>query len=79
MTVVLLLEKEIENLESDFNRNKRFMPNVSFRNPNCSGGGNKKTGRMGERLLHFNTSIVAIDAAKVDFDPFPWRIGFIVF
>lgn len=42
-------------------------------------GKNKKTDNMGERFLHFNTSIFAIDAAKVDFDPFPWRIDFIVF
>lgn len=37
MIVVLLLEKEVKNLESDFNRNHRFMPNVYFRNQNCSG------------------------------------------
>lgn len=42
-------------------------------------GENKKTGKMGERFLHFNTSIFTIDAVKVDFEPFPWRIGFTVF
>lgn len=42
-------------------------------------GENKKTDKMGERFLYFNTSIFAIDAGKVDFDPFPWRIDFIVF
>lgn len=42
-------------------------------------GENKKTGRMGERFLHFNTSIFMIDAAKVDFEPVLWRIGFTIF
>lgn len=44
-------------------------------------GENKKTGKMGQRFLHFNTSIFTIDAVNfmTDFEPFPWRIGFTVF
>ena len=42
-------------------------------------GENEKTGKIGERFLHFNTSIFMIDAANVDFEPVLWRIGFTIF
>lgn len=75
---ILLLEKEIKNLESDLDRkNDELMPKCLFQKPNlhCSG---KTTEQV--KWIRVSTSVFfTVNASKAASDPSPWKRGCLMF